>query len=288
MRTILVPVGGGDSDAIVMNTAFAIASPLRAHLDFLHIRVSAAEAARYTPHIEFARGSAIQNAFMELELESATRSTEAKRHVVEFCDKSGVGLNGTPHRPNEMTAGWQEEEGEGFERILFHARHHDLVVMARHKKSDGLAPDRLSRLILESGRPLVIVPPNAPMWAMDSIVVCWRESADAARALSAAKPLLAKARKVHFIAVREGAADPTEGLNEIVRQIALSGIVADAAVIGADGRSIAEILLAAAYERGAGLMVMGGYGHSPVQEILFGGCTETILDNADISVFIAH
>jgi nucleotide-binding universal stress UspA family protein len=288
MRTILVPVGGGDSDAIVMNTAFAIASPLRAHLDFLHVHVSADEAARHTPHIEFARGPALHNAFVELERESVTRSTQANRHVVEFCSKSGISLNATSHRGDEITAGWREDEGEGFERILFHARHHDLIVMARHKKSDGLTPDRLSRLLLESGRPLVIVPPNAPMWAMDSVVVCWRESADAARALGAAKPLLARARKVHFIAVREAAADPTEGLNEIVRQIALSGIVAEAAVIRANGRSIAQTLLAAAYERGAGLMVMGGYGHSPARQMLFGGCTEAILDNADTSVFIAH
>jgi len=84
MKTIFVPIGGGDSDAAVMETALAIATPLRGHIEFLHINVNPGDAAQYTPHVEFARGPAIHNAMAELTREQATRATAASRHVQEF------------------------------------------------------------------------------------------------------------------------------------------------------------------------------------------------------------
>jgi hypothetical protein len=57
MKTILVPVGGSDADASVLKTALALARPLAAHLELVHVRVTPGEAAVHTPHVEFARGA---------------------------------------------------------------------------------------------------------------------------------------------------------------------------------------------------------------------------------------
>ena len=40
MKTILVPVGGSEADALVLETALAVARPLSAHLELLHVRVA--------------------------------------------------------------------------------------------------------------------------------------------------------------------------------------------------------------------------------------------------------
>ena len=54
IKTILVPASGSDTDAVVFETALAAARPSRAHLDFLHLRVSSGAALQYTPHVGFA------------------------------------------------------------------------------------------------------------------------------------------------------------------------------------------------------------------------------------------
>jgi nucleotide-binding universal stress UspA family protein len=53
-------------------------------------------------------------------------------------------------------------------------------------------------------------------------------------------------------------------------------------------RGAAETLLAAAAELGAGLLVMGGYSHSRVRELIFGGVTAHVLRGAALPVLMAH
>jgi hypothetical protein len=86
-----------------------------------------------------------------------------------------------------VTARWQEDSGGGLKRLIFHARHHDLVVMARANKSDGLPEDRLESLLMRCGHPVLIASEKAPR-ALANIVICWKENPDAARAVSAAFP----------------------------------------------------------------------------------------------------
>ena len=62
MKTILVLVCGSDADALVLETALAVARPLSAHLELLHIRAAVADAALYAPHLEFARGAGLASA----------------------------------------------------------------------------------------------------------------------------------------------------------------------------------------------------------------------------------
>ena len=82
MRSVFVPIGGSESDEPVMETSLAIASPAGGHLEFMHVRVDAGEAARYTPHVDFARGAAMHSALVELEQDAATRSISADWHVL--------------------------------------------------------------------------------------------------------------------------------------------------------------------------------------------------------------
>lgn len=56
MKNILVLSGGGNSDESVFATAYAVAQPLGAHLDFFHVRLEPGEAASWEPHSEFLRG----------------------------------------------------------------------------------------------------------------------------------------------------------------------------------------------------------------------------------------
>lgn len=289
MKTILVPVGGGDADSLVFETALAVARPLAAHLEFVHVRVTAAEAAAHTPHLEFARGAALASALDALSGKGAQRSAVAERNVKDFCTRNGIEMFEAPHAAATVTARWRLDQGEPMERLVFHARHHDLVVMARPTQLDGLPPDRLETLLLGSGRPLLIAPSASAMSGLGTAMVCWKETRDAARAVTAAMPVLAKAHRVVIAGVIEnGAGALPEAIGDVVRELAWNGIAAEAHVLPRESRSTANSLFAAARALGADLMVMGAYGHRRLQQALFGGCTRSALEAAQCAVLLVH
>jgi len=85
MKTILVLAGGREADASVFDAALAIANPLQAHLEFLHVRISAGEAAVYTPHVDFARGAGLRSALARLDDRAAAESRAALDRFKKLC-----------------------------------------------------------------------------------------------------------------------------------------------------------------------------------------------------------
>lgn len=288
MKTILVPVGGSEADATVLETALAVARPLSAHLELLHVRVSVADAAVNTPHMEFARGAGLSGALDELKARCERRAAQAERNVRDFCAAHGIEMVETPRLAMSVTARWRRDDGQAVERLIFHARHHDLTVMARATAIDGLPPDRLEALLMACGRPLLVAPAGAPLRKLDTAMVCWKETPDAARAVEAAMPILATLRRVVAVSVSEYGEAPAEALDQLVRDLAWNGIAAEGHALERDGRSTADTLFAAARTHGADLMVMGAYGHRHLREVLFGGCTQSALEAAHCAVLLVH
>jgi nucleotide-binding universal stress UspA family protein len=287
MKTILVLVGGGGRDEVILQTALAAATPFAAHLDCLHIHVTAGQAARYGA-TEFARGPALRSALEQLGDKAKSFSDLASDNVRDFCARSKIEMSDTPNNPDKLTASYREEKDNAFERLIFHARHSELIVMGRAKQVQGLPPDILERLILHCGRPMLVAATAAPEKLTGTIMVCWKESDNSARALAAAGPILAKAKRVVFASVMERDEGITEALNDLARQFAWNGIATEVQVIPADKRGVAEALAGAAQNCGADLLVMGAYGRSRARELLFGSCTEAFISHADKPILLMH
>jgi nucleotide-binding universal stress UspA family protein len=270
MKSILVPIGGSETDEPLFETALAAARPFCGHLQFLHVRVSAGQAAVNTPHTEFAMGPALSSALDELDHKAKIRSDAAVQHFRHFCMRSMIEISGTPGRTAGVTASWQEEGGQALNRITFHARHHDLVV------------------VVGCGRPVLIAGAAPPRTLTDTIMVCWRETGDAARALGAAIPFLINAKRVIIVAVAETNADySAEGMGAVSRYLLWNEVPAETEVIETRGVT-AELLASAAQRHGADLVVLGAYGHSQMRERLFGGCTQFFIRNAEQPVLMMH
>jgi hypothetical protein len=158
MKSILVLVGGSDSDESVFDTAVAAARPFAAHLEFLNVQVSPGQAAVYSPHADFA--DELGNSLSERQAESNKRSEAASRYVRDYCTRSMVELCDKPNLSSHMTASWAEERNNVMQRILFHARNSDMVVVGRHKRPSGLPPDFLELLVLGCGRPVLVGNPG--------------------------------------------------------------------------------------------------------------------------------
>jgi nucleotide-binding universal stress UspA family protein len=288
MKTILVPTGGADTDGAVFATALAAARPLAAHLHFVHVRIGPGEAAPHVPHVDFARGAALTNAIDKLEADAAARATNAKWHVRALCDAERILLQDEPARARGLTASWCEEEGNAEERLIRHARHHDLVVMARARKPNGLPPDLIELLLLVGGRPLLLAPERPPESLTGTVMVCWRETAEAARALGAAMPFLTRARRVVFAGVEEIPNGLSAALDEVAAQFSWTGVNTEVWVVPTAGRTTAGALAAAAGECCADLVVMGAYGRARMREVIFGGCTQSFIEHADCPVLMMH
>jgi nucleotide-binding universal stress UspA family protein len=120
-------------------------------------------------------------------------------------------------------------------------------------------------------------------------IVAWDGSREAARATSDAIPLLRSAELVLILVV--DARDTGGGVlpgSELAVHLARHGVKAEARQVPSAGTSVTRVLLAQARDEAADLLVMGGYGHSRVREMLFGGTTRTFLDQAAIPVLLAH
>lgn len=288
MKIVLVPIGGSESDAPVLETALAAARPFAAHLHILHVRLTAGEAAQNTPHLEFASGRALRDAMQQLEERSRTRSEACVRHVHDFCARAKIELCDAPGDKQGVTASCREVEGGALERILFHARHSDLVVVGRRAKPNGLPAEFLDRLLLESGRPVLIASSSVPQTLTGTVMVCWRESADAARAVTAATPFLTRAKRVIFAGVAERNEETEAAMADAARQFAWHGVPVDLQIIVPDGGPVENLLGTAARSCEADLMVLGAYGHSRLREIVFGGCTQSFIRHADRPVLLMH
>ena len=287
IKTILVPATGSDADAGVFASALTVARPFGAHLGFLHIRIdSAAFAATIMP--EVSSPQVVTDLINRMEEEAEQREQKAKQLFESFCRREGLAAAGSPSEASEGSARWLREIGSDSYWLVEYARTADLLVIGRPGDDHRVPPDMLEATLINSGRPLLI-PPSGPISALpDTVVIAWKSTPEAARAVTVAMPFLSIAKQIVIMTVAE---DETtieeEGAARLMANLRWDGFSASARRLEPGAQGGAETLLAAAREQAA-LLVMGGYGHSRLREWIFGGFTERILRAAEIPVLIAH
>jgi nucleotide-binding universal stress UspA family protein len=287
MKTILVLTGGSKTDAAVFDTALAAARPLGAHLEFLHIWVSPGQAAAHTPHVEFAMGGGLRDALDRLRDEAELRSAAALRDFRGFCEREAIEIVDMPCHAKGVSAVWREERDDAVERMMLRARRHDLVVVGRPSRANGLPADLVERLLVGSGRPVLVAPMQARKSITGTVLFGWKETAASARALGAALPLLAKSKRVVIIGVEEPGAPSFDGLRELAQHLEWHGILSEFRWMPDSGSAAQQIEIAAA-DYDADLLVMGGYSRSRAREVAFGGCTQHFLEHAERPVLMMH
>jgi nucleotide-binding universal stress UspA family protein len=249
-------------------------------LQFLHVHVRPGQAAANTPHTAFAMGPALANALRDLDAKAKTRSATAAQHFRDFCARSDIEICDAPDHTKGVTASWHEENGHALKRIMFRARHNDLVVVGRAKTANGLPADFLEQLLMGCGRPVLIASSAPEPMPTGTIMVCWKETAEAARALNAAMPFLIHARRVVIVSVAETVENLAEAVSDVARQLAWNGVRSEVRTLVANGAAIPALLSSAAQDCNADLMVLGAYGRSRMREILFGSCTQSVIHHA--------
>lgn len=212
--------------------------------------------------------------------------------------KARAGLRDFAERARRLGVESLEErlaEDEHRAALLLDSRYADLVVLGQDggQEAGQVAAVRglPQYLLLHGPRPVLVVPPNyagAPI--ADNVLVGWDGSVQAIRAITAALPILARARAVRLALINP---DQEAGLHgdepgaDMAHYLVRHG--ARVEVVAERTRSPAgEALLGMARAAGAGLLVAGAFGHSRYREIMLGGVTRVLLERAPMPVLLAH
>lgn len=191
------------------------------------------------------------------------------------------------------TLDWRSEVTLGplSECIACAARGSDLVLtnLASSASFNKSRQVNTGDLVMELGRPVLVVPPSVVELPLERAVVGWKEAREPRRAVADALPLLKKARHVTVVevAAEAGMAAAKEHLKDVVGWLARHGVAAEALAAPASGDD-ASRFNAIAREQNADLVVAGAYGHSRLREWAFGGVTRDLLFNADQCSLLSH
>jgi nucleotide-binding universal stress UspA family protein len=180
-------------------------------------------------------------------------------------------------------------EGSQGEVAARAARSADVFVGLRPNGTADGRGQLLERVLFEGGRHLFLAPEGGSgERGFDRILLAWNGSREAARAAAEALPYLLKAEAVDVMVVQKPEPAPKIEATAFVQHLQHHGIGANLHELAPRDGGVAATLLAESNERGADLVVMGGYGHSRLREWLLGGVTYQLMHAATVPLILAH
>lgn len=220
------------------------------------------------------------------------------------------------HHPG-LHVDWRVAEGDPVEVLTGLARTADLLVTSQRDPGagGGLSVAQAARLLVGSACPVLTVPyigwgdglgTTSPCPALRRVLVAWSDTRESARALRDALPLLVRANRVELVsfasADRAEPASRYASLQQVAAYLGGYGVQATVTVLaqaepsasermwrgGVPDLAVAEALLSHAADMQADCIVMGGYGHSRLWELVLGGVTRTMLGTMTVPVLMSH
>jgi len=288
-KRILVSLTGFESDGAALDTAYLVGRLFGAHLDCICARPGPAQIAIGASPFEIGAAMNAAELIADLQKENELRAKNARLSFEAFCKKWRVPPADGPQ--DGISAAWRQITGDEVETTIAEARFHDLVVVGRPPQATALSTNGIGAVVVGSGRPVLLAPKTAPENLAPTVAIAWKDGPEAARAVTAAAPLLMKAHKVVVLTADEGDARARAGIQSAERvaaQFRRHGSTSEARLVVPGGRPLHDAILETATASGADVLVMGGYGHSRLRELVFGGFTRHVLNASPLPVFIFH
>lgn len=271
--TLMVQLDLDTPAAPLLNFAVGLARKFEASL----IAFAAAE-----PHV-FVPGDDGGVVTMEL-LKRQAQEIEDRLNAMkeEFLDIAG----------EQDRAAWRGVIGNPNAFLALNARAADLIVIGTPDQDSSRNANRTvdpGSLVLAAGRPVFVAQTGLSDVQAEKVVVAWKDTREARRAVADAMPFLEKAREVVVVTIEEGdQKHAREGAADVVRFLMRHGAKARADVVGVGNSKAEEAISQIAREIGADLVVAGAYGHSRLREWAFGGMTRSLLADGSIHRLISN
>jgi len=272
MRNILVTVDHGKTCAQRTDYALALADNHDAHLTGLYVHDSVDIPGYVMSQLTDIAIKAHDAALADIEEEVQGAFEEAVRRA---------GYTGR--------SGWRSEIGDPTHITAVLSRYADLVVAGQwdpEGDEDQIPPEDL---VLASGRPVLIVPHSFDFRSIgDHVIVAWNGSREGARAVADAMPILEESKKVTVLVINPDRSMGDTPGSTLALHLARHGINAEAAHITSRDVEVADVLLNNVSDRGADMVVMGGYGTPRIRELVMGGMTRSVLKHMTVPVLMSH
>jgi nucleotide-binding universal stress UspA family protein len=277
IQDLMLPITGSAGDTAALDAAIGLASSLGAHLSViepLHLPLPAPGPWGFT------LASGLEEVHEKLRDQAKSNAAKLRARL----DKEGIS--------------YEVRIAEAFVEppvaVAPQARYSDLSVLtAPETDGYGAATVRgfFSALLLDSGRPVLVVPPRHPIeLPIRHVVVAWQPTRESTRALHDAMPILTEATSVDVLVVDPVTSDTDHGADpgvDIATHLARHGLNVNVVRVPG-GETVASTLLRHAGESNAQLLVAGGYGHSRLREWFLGGTTRELLDILQLPILFSH
>ncbi len=284
LKTILVATSGGTASKGAIEIACRAAARTGAHLEALHVKPDPNQVAAMMMGDGF--GMPTSGEWFDRLIADSDALAEKTKKAFEDVAKRHDLLHapGSTERP---LASWRVDIGYGPIVVARRARFFDLVVLGRSERViNEPHSDAIEETLIRSGRPVLLAPAKPPGKLGETIAVGWNGTPESVHALSSSLPLLEKARNVVLITIGDAADEDALPLLDYLAAHAIAAI--HRKVPPVKGAGPGEQLLAEARDDGADLLVMGGYGHRPWRETIFGGATRQIVATSLLPILLMH
>ena len=279
MKSILVPVELHASIDSVLQCARLLAQRFQGHVDGVPLinrswEVDEFAMPDWTPRME------------AYESRIADMVEQARERFTTMMDENTSSESKNHDHP--FTHAFDASKTLGDYDIAYRARVFDITVLGRPGKAEGKPRIACAETVLfESGRPVLLAPPDPPSGLGDTIVVAWNQSMESARAAAYAMPLLKTARKVYILTIE---AHNVQGpsAETLASKLALHGIPVEIVHKMGKNRAAGLAYLEDGASLGGDLMIKGAYTQSRLREMIFGGATAHILTKAKMPVLMAN
>ena len=279
LRTILVPFNNTQPNAAAIDAAKRIAEAEGAYIEGAYSR-------QVLPIIA-GEGITLPGDYLAAFEEEGRQQAALAREAFEtLIAERGIPLNSL--EGEGLRAGWTEMMGTGPEGLGEYARAFGISVLHRNLSSGDVDwKSTAEALLFESGRPLLLVSDAIPQTIGKRILVAWNGSTETARALSAARPLLARSEAVQVLSVDGGMVSGPDG-EVITAHLRASGFHVQAKKAESGGTTVGQVIVSEAEAFGADLIIKGAFTHSRLRQLVFGGATSEIFNHAVCPVIMCH
>ena len=273
-ETVMVSLALGQANDARLEVAAQLAERFSA-------RVIGVAAAEFSPPLYFTEGEPAQRLIDQgwAAIKSRLKDLEGEFHAA------------MQNRAVEVE--WRCGEDFPTRFVVQQARACDILVVgeaARGGLADPFVQANPSDLVLQIGRPLLVVPESCNWLDLRSVLVAWKDTAEARRAVSDALPLLRKSTEVTIVEIVEDEANRAAALSrveDVAAWLSRHGVPASQQVPQQRGDAATQLEQIAS-DVGAGVVIAGAYGHSRLSEWILGGVTRRLIGPSNRCSLLSH
>jgi len=275
-KSILMVWDGRDDSLPALNAAIDLTAKNNGHLDVLCVGINYlqpgmyySEASTYVSNDDFKNTCAAADSF-----KTSAEKVLKKSDVNWSCQTAVTAMNGLS--TVIKNAAWFS----------------DLVILPQPYGHSGKekSVNTFEAALFQGNSPVLVYPLQETQDMGKKIVVAWNETAESLNAARAALPYLQEAEVVDIAIIDPDTHDPdhADPGTDLSKLLARHDVNVKVSILPRSVPRVSDVLRQRATEIGAGLIVMGAYGHSRLRESILGGATRNMLENVKVPVLMAH